>query len=222
MATILRGRRVANAGVDESTHPATYTFSDMASQGDDYVRRIRGEALHVVEQAKAEADRVRAQAEAEGRAAAEADIDKRINERLAAELKTLRPALDGVVAELQASRGEWLAHWREAAIRLAAAMAERIVRRELAEDPTISQEWLGEALTLAAGASEVTVRLAPGDFDNLRGHAESLAESVAGLAEARFVADEAITPGGCRVETRHGSIDQQLQTQLDRLAEELS
>ena len=108
-------------------------------------------------------------------------------------------------------------------IALAAKMAERIVRRELVTpSPAISEAWLTEALTLAAGSSDLTVRLAPIDYEHLRGHAERLAESVGGLGEARFVSDEAISPGGCRVETRHGAIDQQLETQLDRLTEELS
>jgi len=36
------------------------------------------------------------------------------------------------------------------------------------------------------------------------------------------VADPDITPGGCRVDTQFGSIDQQLETQLARIEEELT
>ena len=43
---------------------------------------------------------------------------------------------------------------------------------------------------------------------------------MAGLGDAELVADPAITPGGCRVETRFGVIDQQFETQLARIEEE--
>lgn len=221
MATVLRAGAIPTDS-DEATRPATFTFSDMASQGDDYVGRVRREAAKIVEQAKAEAVAIRKKAEADGQAAAEATISRMLDERVGDRLETLRPALDGVVQQLQSAQGDWLAHWRGAALGLSQAMAERIVRRELDRDPTISEAWLTESLRLAAGASDITVRLSPNDLDHLRGHAETLAESLGGIGEARFIADPAITAGGCRVETRHGSIDQQLETQLERLSEELN
>ena len=49
-----------------------------------------------------------------------------------------------------------------------------------------------------------------------------LSEASATAAEAKVVADEAISVSGCRVETEFGSIDQQIETQLERIAEELS
>lgn len=220
MATILRHREAAPH--DTAPRPAAFTLSDMASQGDDYVHRIRQEAATIISEAKAEADRIRKAAEAEGRAAADEHINRLLDERVGGKLETLRPALDGVVNELRVARGEWLEHWRGRAVALAAKMAERLVRRELEKDPAIGEAWLTEALTLAAGASDLTVRLAPIDYEHLRGHAERLAESMGGLGEARFLSDDSITPGGCRVETRHGAIDQQLETQLDRLTEELT
>ena len=222
MASILRRGTDRQTGVDEATQLPAFTFSDMASQGDAYVRNVRSEAAKVVQEAKAEADRIRKKAEADGQASANASIAKLLDERMGAELATLRPALHSVVSELESARGEWHAHWRESAIGLAVAIAEKIVRRELREDPTISQAWLAEALELAAGASDITVRVAPADLEHLRSHAATLAASMAGIGEARFVADPTIEAGGCRVETRHGSIDEQLKTQLDRLSEELS
>lgn len=224
MATILRGLRGMgpSGGSDQAARPATFTFSDMASQGDDYIRQVRAEAAKIVQEAKAEAASIRKKAEADGQAAAEATIAKMLDKRVGGKLESLRPALDNVVTELKTARGEWLSHWRGAAIGLATAMSERIVRREIENDATISEAWLTESLQMAAGASDITVRLSPSDYDHLRGHAEKLSKSMGGIGEARFVADPTITPGGCRVETRHGSIDQQLETQLDRLSEELN
>ena len=221
MATILRNRNSDVGAADASVHPATFTFSDMSSQGDDYVQSVRAEAAKIVEQAQVEAQAIRARAEAEGRAAAEQTIAKLLDQRVGKQLETLRPALDRVVAEIQASRGEWQEQWRRGAVGLAIGIAERIVRREIEKRPEISEAWIAEALQLAAGSSEITIRLSPQDMSHLRGHAEKLCEATAGVAEARFEADASITPGGCVVETRHGVVDQQIESQLERLAEEL-
>ena len=225
MATVLRDGKALYSGSPTSNAaatPAEFTLSDMATQGVSYVDSVRKEAAKETAKAKAEAAEIRRRAEAEGKSNAEATIARLLDERVGGHIETLKPALESVVRQLDAQQGEWLAHWRESAIRLAAAMAEKIIRRELVGDPTISEEWLAEALRLAAGSSEITVRLAPGDVEHLKHHAETLKESVAGLGEMRFVADASISVGGCRVETRHGSIDNQLQTQLERLTEELA
>ncbi|MEO0529194.1 MAG: FliH/SctL family protein [Planctomycetota bacterium] len=222
MATVLKSGMRAGVTQDQAPLPATFTFSDMASQGDAYLQTVRAEAAKIVQQAKADAAAIRKKAEADGQAAAEATIARMLEDQVGGKLESLRPALDDAVAQLAAAKGEWQQHWRTSAIQLSKAIAERIVRRELSTDPTISEAWLEAALKLAAGSSELTIRLAPDDLEHLRGHAEKLSESMNGIGEARFVADPSITSGGCRVETRHGSIDQQLEVQLERLAEELN
>lgn len=220
MATVIRRGATHPEAADEAA-PASFTFSDMASQGDAYVNRMQAEANRIIQNAKNEAQAIRDKAEQEGRVAAEQAIDSLLTQRVGKEIETLRPALDNAVSEIEKSRGDWLEHWRSSALRLSSAIAERLVRRELANDPTISEAWLTEALRLATGSSDITIRLSPDDFDRLKDHATLLTASINGLGEARFVADPAITSGGCLVETRHGRIDQRLETQLERLAEEL-
>ena len=221
MATIIRGKGDRSASSASAPRHATFTFSDMASQGDHYVASVRAEAAKAVQEANIEADAIRRRAESEGRASAEAAIKELLSQQVGQEMKSLRPALNAVVAELHAARGEWLEHWRSAAIRVAVAVAERIVRRELSADPTISEAWVTEALELSVASSDITVRLSPTDYEHLRDHAESVAASLGRVGEARVVADENVSPGGCRVDTQHGSIDQRLETQLERLTEEL-
>ena len=45
---------------------------------------------------------------------------------------------------------------------------------------------------------------------------------VASLGVTQVVADAAITPGGCRVDTEFGSLDQQIEAQLNRITSELT
>ncbi len=193
----------------------------MATQGDEYVQAVRSEAAKIIQQANAEAAAIRTKAEAAGRQAAEAAIDKLLAERLGKQMQTLKPALDKAVQGIVDGRGEWLDHWEQSALGLAAAMAQRIIRRELSQDPNISKKWIRESLELTASSSEVTIRLNPDDYAKLKDEVTTLSESIHKSATPNIVADASITPGGCRVETKHGSVDQQIETQLARLTEEL-
>jgi flagellar biosynthesis/type III secretory pathway protein FliH len=51
--------------------------------------------------------------------------------------------------------------------------------------------------------------------------AQRLAAGLSRLGKVDIVADSAIVKGGCRVDTRFGSIDQQYHAQLARIEQEL-
>jgi flagellar biosynthesis/type III secretory pathway protein FliH len=64
--------------------------------------------------------------------------------------------------------------------------------------------------------------LNPNDLKALGNQLTVIINEVAPLAGAELQADPDITPGGCRVETRFGVIDQQFEAQLKRIEEELT
>jgi len=47
-----------------------------------------------------------------------------------------------------------------------------------------------------------------------------LIQEMSGMGSPEVVADPAVTRGGCRVETRFGTIDQQFEAQLARIEED--
>jgi flagellar biosynthesis/type III secretory pathway protein FliH len=197
-------------------------MNDMSGQADEYLEAVRAEALKIVEVARQEALAVRAQSELAGREAAEAAIERILEEKVAQQMKSLTPALAQASKQIEDSRQEWLQTWESRTVQLACAIARRIVRRELQHQPDLPTKWVAEALRMCAGSAEITLRLNPADHATLGGQAAKLAEEFHSAAPAKIVADESITPGGCRVETEFGSIDQQIETQLERIAEELS
>lgn len=199
-----------------------YDFADMGAQADDYLRSVQVEAAKIVEASRREAASVRQEAEGAGRRAAEQAIERILDEKVAKQMKTLTPALEAAVRELVDAKQDWLRHWESAAIDLATAIAGRLVRGELARRPEIALEWIRESLELAAGAGDIAIRLHPSDSATLERQAEQLAAVFAPAASVRVVADESITPGGCRIVTEFGSIDGQLETQLERVKQELS
>ncbi len=193
----------------------------MAGRADEYLASVRKEAAKIVQQAHGEAEQVRRKAELAGRSVAEQAIERLLDEKIAQQMKTLRPAIQSVAQQLSDARGQWLEEWEIAAVHLASRMAERILRRELANDPQVPLELIREALELSAGAAEITVRMNAHDFKHLRDEASEIAASLKELAPAKIIADETVSPGGCRVTTEFGEIDQRIESQLARLEQEL-
>jgi flagellar assembly protein FliH len=126
------------------------------------------------------------------------------------------------VRALQNTKQAWLNQWEKNVVHLAAGIASRVIRRELAGQPEITLDLVREALELAASSGRLKLRLNPQDCQTLGERAKQLAAQISELAPADVVADPNIRPGGCRVDTEFGSIDQQIETQLARIEEELT
>ncbi len=221
MATIIkRDSHLYASGPELRT--VAYDLTEMSTQGDAYLQEVRVEAAKIVQQAEQEAEKIRQQAEAAGKQAAEAAIERILDEKVAKQMKTLTPALASAVQQIEDSRQDWLRHWESSATQFACAIAARIVRRELQADPEIALEWVQESLQMCAGAAEITVRLHPSDHETLGDQVRQLAEVFSPAATTKIIADASLTMSGCRIETEFGSIDQQLETQLERLQQELS
>ena len=196
-------------------------LSDVKKQAEEYLAKAQQQANSLIEQAQQTAEVIRAKSQQEGQDAAREAIDQLLDEKIAQRLVTLQPALEQTVIELQRARQDWLAEWERGAVQLTTAIAARVVRREIEKKPEISTELIREALELAAGFGQVKIHLNPQDHTALGSQVQTLAADLANLAPADIIADDSVTAGGCRVETQFGSIDQQIESQLERIAEEL-
>ncbi len=213
MASIIRATQR-----NRSAHHAVFNFEDMAARADQYLAGIRAEARKIVAQAQHEAVAIKERAQSEGYGAGQEQVAEIVRNQLASVL----PALQQAVQDVQHARQAWLVHWEAAAIHVATAIAGRIVRREITDMPALAARQLREALELAAGTSHLRIRLNPHDYAAMDGQAELLTKEFAPLASAEVIPDPEITSGGCRVETNFGSIDQQIESQLARIEEELT
>src|SRR5262249_4854017 len=135
-------------------------------------------------------------------------------------LQTLLPALEEGVRRLEREREQWLAAWENAAIRLSASMAGRIIHRELSQRPLEAEGMIRAALDLAAGQSRITLRLNAEDFRRMD-DGGAIRDCLQRFGEVSLVPDDAISPGGCLIESQHGLIDARIETQLERMVSEL-
>lgn len=98
---------------------------------------------------------------------------------------------------------------------LAVGIAERILRRELAERPDTLAHLLREALAAVLPATRVTVRLHPADAATIERHRGDLAP-VLGAAELCVETTEEVGAGGAVVETEHLVLGAGVPQQIER------
>lgn len=213
MTTIIRATD-ENRGI----HSVAFNFDDMTAKANRYLQKVRGEALAIVAKAQQDAAIVRKQAEEAGHKAGMQSVEKIVEKQLA----TALPALRQAIQEIHDAKQVWQRHWEATAVHVAAAIAKRLIRRELSKDPEITLTLVREALQLASGSSQLRIHLNPADHAALGGQIDMLVKEFSSLSTAELIADDKITLGGCRVETKFGIIDQQFESQLKRIEEELT
>jgi len=222
MATIIRKDSPRETASGRPTQPVSFSFADMRGQANDYLSSVRTEAAKIVQQAHQQAEQIRRQAEVAGRKAAQAAAEKVLDEKVGKRMQTLLPALEQLMRQLNDAKGELLAHWEQSAVAVSSAIAERIIRRELAREPRIALDLIAEALRMATGMAEITMHVNPTDYEHLGAQINALANTLAQLTPSQVVANPEISPGGCRIETKFGEIDYTIQSQLKRIEHELT
>jgi flagellar assembly protein FliH len=210
-----------------------FNFDDLRQRGDAYVESVRKQVGEMLASAESEVAAMRKaaqelgfeQGQREGQQNANDAIEERarqIAEKTSAEgLATALPALRSVAESLALERDRWLAEWEATAVHLAAAIAERLLGRELQKNPDLALNLIREALGLAVGAPRIRVRLHPGDAALLGAQAAEVVRALAACGEAEVVPDNSLTRGGCLIDTQHGQIDARIETLLDRIAAQL-
>jgi flagellar biosynthesis/type III secretory pathway protein FliH len=105
----------------------------------------------------------------------------------------------------------------EELVRLALRIAEKILGHEVQADPGAIAGIVEEALKSVRRERSLTIRVNPAHVEELRSRLDRLRDAAGGVRQIRIVANAEIQPGGCVVESELGTIDAQLETQLQCL-----
>ncbi|BAQ73363.1 flagellar assembly protein H [Pseudomonas sp. Os17] len=101
-------------------------------------------------------------------------------------------------------------------VELVKHVAREVIQRELAMDSSQIEHVMREALKLLPlGVGNVRLYVNPQDFEQVKSLRERHEESW------RIVEDEALLPGGCRVETEHSRIDASVETRITQAMDQL-
>lgn len=220
MASVIKSGRVIPSGTP--VRQTEYNLQDMNQAASEHLETVKKKAARIVLKAQKEAQEVVAKAEQQGRQKAEKAAREAALADVEARWRTLMPALQTAVESAADLKATWIEQWEQNIVRLVVGVAERVIREEIGRQPRISRKWIQEALELASGSTTLTLHLNPADHAALEDYREVLKQQFSQLADTHIVADPGISAGGCRVTTDHGYLDQQIETQLSRIEEELS
>ncbi|HOB74207.1 MAG TPA: FliH/SctL family protein [Phycisphaerae bacterium] len=189
--------------------------------------RVEAEAIREMGRRDAEALREAARQEGfqagweagleEGRARALAEAKDDFAQRQAHLVNAFRSVMDTV----EKSRADWLAAARQDLVELAMAIARRVARHVGQRDRDVVLANLEEAVRLVGARSDVTIAVNPADAEAARLFAQSLLDLKEHWEHIQVVEEPEVSPGGCQVHWNSGSVDATLETQLDRIEEEL-
>jgi flagellar biosynthesis/type III secretory pathway protein FliH len=217
MASVIRSNSAA-----QNCSPVVFSFEDAAGQADRYLDESQAQATVIIAEAQRQADEIRRRAQQAGHEAALLAAAQQNDQKIAQQMQSLLPALQKTIDGLIDVRQAWLRQWEQTAVHLSAKIAERIIRCELSHSPEITVDQVRAALQLAAGSPRLRILLHPDDFAALGNQIDRLVKEIARAAEVEIIPDITVSLGGCRVETHQGLIDQQIETQLQRIVTELT
>lgn len=117
--------------------------------------------------------------------------------------------------EMETGLKEFMAEMEERSVRLAVAIAEKILARELRGDVEGLKQRVKRAVASCQEGTAITVRVNPGDLSPLE-------EDDPGRGRALVIrADENVPPGGFVVETERNVFDYTVPSMLEKIAAEL-
>lgn len=122
--------------------------------------------------------------------------------------------LTQTIEELAHLRKAMIRQTEEQMVRLALAMARRVVRREIALDKDFALAMARVALDRLGERTSTTIHLHPDDYAVAAGRK---VEDWAG-AHVSVVSDPAVTRGGCVVDSDLGMVDGTIEAQFDEIA----
>lgn len=223
MSTIIKAQ--SPAAERPNVGAVAFNFDDVAGKANAYLQQVKAEAAEILAKANKEAESIRKQAQEQGNRTAveqaEKSVHTRVETQIRQQMQTALPAVTQMVQAIEAERLQWLAKWEQNAVKLSIAIAEKVIRRQLATQPKIAVDLVREALMLAAGSQTLKIHLHPQDHAALGKQVQELSRQLSSLATVELVANDGVTQGGCVVQTEFGLIDQQVESQLARINEEL-
>ncbi len=210
-------------------------LTDVRSQMDEIIARTQAESTRLVEDARREREQLLSTAAAEGRAAGHAEgltqgrregadqARRDVIEQARAQLAEVQGAWQAALGRFEATRRSVLEDAREDVVRLALAIAARVVKRSIDASPDLVVAQVAEALTLVTKAHRLVVAVHPDDLPIVELAWPTLVDRFADSSECVLIADESLSRGSCVVRKgdksgSRGEIDARIQTQIDRIA----
>lgn len=209
---------------------AAFSFADVEAQAAEIEQAAQSRAAEIVNLARKQAEQHAVQARAAAHAAGEqagyaAGLQKArrdaaesaLNEARV-ELDQLRSALSAALTDFATAKRRLLAEAESGLIALALAVARRVCKTAVGAASDIALANARHLIDLARAEADLVLHVHPQELEAIRDRLPQLLRDVECSQHVDLTADPEIARGGCILKGRHGLIDAQINTQLDRLA----
>ena len=229
MSTVIKAEDARRQGLQLSV----FSLADVRAQADEMLARARAEAASILDDAQRRGQELAEQAKqrghaqghqaglVEGRRAGHEQGLAEARDRFGRDQEKLLAALTGLFDDFDQQKRRMLSQAHKDLVRLALAIAGRVVKRVVAAEPEVAASNVREAVALVNSSSDVVVQVYPAELESVQRFCQQWAEQTGRLDHVRVVADESIDRGGCVIRTDSGQVDATVQGQLDRIAEQL-
>jgi flagellar assembly protein FliH len=207
-----------------------FSFQDLEGEARCILDEARREAHRIVAEAEAQACRRAAQLEREaiprGREQGRRQAFEQAREEAAhvameearRDCSQLCQALTAGLEAFESDKRRLLATAESGLLELALAIARRVCKHDVATSSQAARANAIALLEMVKHESDLELRLNPVDREMLRAAASETVATADRLAHVKLVADPTVERGGCVLESRHGTIDAALETQLGCVA----
>jgi flagellar assembly protein FliH len=138
-------------------------------------------------------------------------------EEAQAELTSVAAAFARALHELASFRAGLRARYERELLELALGVARKVVQQELVAHPEIWLEMIRGAVHRAVDRERITIRVPAPLLEFLQGALPQLRAGLDDVKDLALVADPALPPNGCVIESRFGEVDIGVETQLDAI-----
>jgi len=218
-----------------NTPPAAMPFSmrSIEEQAKAMLARAQRRAEELIQEAQLEADNLRRMAAVEGEQtghiqghAQGLEEGRKTGHQTALnehnpQLTNLVKTVTSVLNDLNAQRRDIESKAVKDVVELACAIARKVTKRQASIDPEVLGENVIAAMKLVVHASDVRVAVHPAQKKYLADVLPRLQLSWPALEHVELIEDPKLSLGGCKVFTKNGQIDADIDVQLERVIGEL-
>lgn len=184
-------------------------IDDAQTQAEVLVQEGQQRAIELITDAAVHAGEI----EEDGRKAGFAQGQQDGRDAASAELDEMLTTMRGLVDVARAERHKIIEGAEPEIIKLAMALAEKIVHQQITIDKDVVVSMARAAITRLVNRETVTVRVNPADIETMREHKEKMIAN-SDIEHLRIVEDLRVDRGGVVMETESGTIDAKVATQL--------
>ncbi len=218
--------------ISEALAGGQYNFEDLQVRCENYLESVRQQARQMLLDAQEEIEQLKQEAKAEGHQlglqqglqeaekTSQEKVKQEAKTQVDKKLQTVLPGLKQAASQIHELRQDAEAYWQQQSIELVLAITRKLIHRSIGNDPTIVADRIKDVLKLVMGQSEIQLHVSEQDLEQLSDQLEQVTSRIH-QTKVQLIGQPDLASGECVVQMKYGEIDARIETQLQRIAEEL-